>query len=195
MIATLAERYAHAAQSLGFTSLAIQDDDADKAVAGAFTAFGVLWGTEPRENWERASQICQDLRKGYDKTELRDRTRQLRIHLEAENRRLRDEEAAPPAEIPQVLIMVESDPDYPDDLMGDPFTICPYADCDAEESIREVDRAERWNPVSWEGGAEDGGLVAHISGNSSFHRDRFVCADCRQPVTFPAELDEELSWG
>jgi hypothetical protein len=188
MIATTADRYERAAQSLGLVRGALLSDDADSAIAGAFSAFGLLWGTESRVIWEEASRIAQELGKGYKVPELHARVGQLRDLLVDEAKQLREEK--PAEEPPLVLIMVESDPDYPDDLMGDPILVCPHDGCLAEDDVKQVDVATRWNSVS----VEDHQLKIG-DGNSDDGDDQgYICGACQKPVSFSDEMDSTRVW-
>ncbi|MGZ0153766.1 hypothetical protein ACXJJ3_42320 (plasmid) [Kribbella sp. WER1] len=186
---TTAERYARAAQSLGFLRGALMTDDPDSIIASAFTALGVLWGTESRAIWDEASQIAQELEvgNGYKIPSLLDRVGQLRDLLVVEAKRLTIEQDGP-----EVLIMIESDPDYPDDLMGEPFLICPHPGCDAEDDIRQVDVVTRWNNLRFNRSHD--GVVISDGGSDDGEDHGYLCGSCERPVSFPEDIDANRSW-
>lgn len=184
---TTAERYERAAQSLGLLRGALLTDDADSAIAGAFTAFGVLWGTESRVIWEEASLLAQELGKGYKVPELHTRVGDLRDLLIAEAKRLQAEQDGREA-----LIMIESDPDYPDDLMGEPILVCPHEGCHAEDDIRQVDVVTRWNNLRLNG--SHNGVVISDGGSDDGEDHGYLCGSCERPVSFPDDIDGNRSW-
>lgn len=190
---TTADRYERAAQSLGLVRSALRTDDADSAIAGAFTAFGILWGTEARPIWEEASRIAQELGKGYKVPELRERIGKLRDLLVADAERLRREGVPAPA-APQVLVMVESDPDEPGGLMDGPFLICPYDECDAEDEIKRAELVTYLHPVRVN--IEHDGLIIGDggSGDSDGEDQGYVCDGCHRPVSFPKNIEANRSW-
>jgi hypothetical protein len=188
---TTAERYERAAQALGLLRGALLTDDADSAIAGAFTALGILWGTEARPIWEEASGIAQELGKPYKVPELHERVGGLRDLLVAEAMRLR-RGGAPVPGVPQVLIMVESDLDEPGCLMGGPFLICPYESCDAEDEIKRVELVTYLHPVRVND--EHDGLIIGDGGGGDSEDQDYICGGCNRPVDFPKNIEGNRSW-
>jgi hypothetical protein len=103
---------------------------------------------------------------------------------------LRSATVPPPA--PEVLVMVESDPDEPDVLMGGPFLICPHADCNAEDDIRQVDVVTRWNNARVNLGHDS--VVVSDGGSDDGEDHGYICGTCERPVSFPESMDRNRYW-
>ncbi|WP_020393484.1 hypothetical protein [Kribbella catacumbae] len=197
MTATTADRYERAASALGMARASFLANNDQGAIAGAFTAFGMLWGTEPRPTWEEASMVCRELqleppaRSARTVMELADRILKLRLHVEAETKRMRTEAKAA---APEVLITIELFDDEDDDEdLGPIMLVCPHEGCHAVDDIRQVDQQEAWNNVSYR--EDDGGGLVISDGSSNDGEDLgYICGSCERPVSFPKELDEARTW-
>lgn len=115
-------------------------------------------------------------------------------HLRAVHPELVD---APPA--PEVLITPIDDPDEEGRFIGVAL-VCPHPDCHATDAIRERDKCERWNDVSYFhepselSDLRDGLLIDTSNDDNDYEGAGFFCESCERDVTLPADLLRDASY-